>query len=420
MKAFRRLTAAIAIGIVPAVQGCGTAPPDTTARPASTSAPSNSLPGGAVVPPQYRATYAELAANIVDLQNQDGAGSRDPGGPRGGPVIACGLELADGNRGRSLLAPTTLPRIVQVLDRFEQLGVEGVMLEVGYPLLLPSFPDSSAYLRFYSQVAADIAARHMILSIELNPVFRDPQISSVHPDYRGLTVTTYAAQQRHEAQIVIDDLHPKYLTVLDEPSTFAYNLGLPIAHTGAVVSLLDSELSGLDRRGTMIGAGIGTWEDPTVEKAIATETSVDYLSVHVYPTGPSQIATLNAVTSIAAAAGKPLVMDETWLSKSDPSGRPGVGNADVEGKIKNWSFWEPLDARFLDVIVRYARDHGISLVSPFSSDLFFGYVAWSPQLEGQSKAAVNARTFGVEVANLDADRYSTVGEAYGMITRARS
>jgi hypothetical protein len=331
--------------------------------------------------------------------------------------MAGALNLADGNRGSALLGPGTLTEIAQVLDDFEQMGVGAVMLEIGYPMLLPDFPDSGAYLAFYEKVASLAAARSMALSVELNPVFPDPRISSLHPDYRGLTTATYATEQRQEAQLVIDDLHPKYLTLLDEPSTFAYNLGLPIARAGAVVAVLNEELDGLRRGTTMIGAGIGTWESPGIEQAIATRTSVDYLSVHLYPTGPDQIATLDRVTEIAAQSSKPLVMDETWLSKSNPSGRPGAGNAVVEQTEKNWSFWEPLDARFMTAVVGYARAHGLALVAPFSTDLFFGYVDWSRSLQASPSSALRTRASDVELSNIElsnieADRVDAVGTAY--------
>jgi len=381
--------------------------PDT-----ATSVPSTSASVPASVPAQFRGDYATLEANISDLQRQQDQGATDPVHPASGTITAGALNVADGNRGRSLLAPGTLAEVGAVLDRFQDLGIKGVMLEVGYPMLLPSFPDSSAYLAFYKSVASMVSAHSMVLSIELNPIFTNPQISSLDPDYSGLTVSSYADTQRQEAQLVIDQLHPRYLTLLDEPSTFASNLGLPIANSAAVVSLLNQELSGLDRGTTLVGAGIGTWESAAIEEAIATRTSVDYLSVHVYPTGPEQLSTLDQVTSIAARAEKPLVMDETWLSKSDPTGRPGKGNAVVEQTEKEWSFWEPLDATYLTTITAYAKSHGISLISPFSTDLFFGYVPWTTALASGPGKNVRVTASRIELSNIESGQPDPVGLAY--------
>lgn len=386
----------------------------STQRTATTAPSGSGSTGGsnpaAAVPAEYQSTARTLTADIANLRSQDGAGSV-VGTPQS-TTMAGVLEVADGNRGQALLRPQTLSVANTMLDRFQAMGMTGVMIEVGYPMMLPDFPDSAAYLSFYEQVADAVHARDMSLSIELNPIFTNPQISTLHPDYSGLTVASYAEQQAQEAQIIIDDLHPTYLTLLDEPSTFAYNLSLPIATPAACVGLLDAELAHIDRGTTKLGAGIGTWENPTIDQAIATETDVDYLSVHVYPTGPQQIATLNEVTDVAAMAHKPVVMDETWLSKSNPVGAPGVGNPVIEGKIKNWSFWEPLDEQYLSAITTYARDHGFAFLAPFSTDLFFAYLTWTPTLETLSKGQVQARLSQIQLPAMDAGRLSPVGSSY--------
>lgn len=382
-----------------------------------TTAGSGAAQGQASVPQMYLATYDELSSNLSDLEAQGSAGVVDPVGVPGGPVMAGAINLADDNRGTSLLEPEVLPEIADELDTFADLGMEGVTLQVGYPMLLPSFPNSGAYLSFYEHVSQMVAAHQMTLLVELQPVFPEPQISSLHPDYSGLTLATYEAQQRQEAQIVIDDLHPHYLTVLDEPSTFAANLGLHFANPLGVVGLLDAELDGLDRGSTLVGAGIGTWESPAIEQAIATKTSVDYLAVHLYPTGEAQIKVLNEVTAIAASARKPLVMDETWLSKADPSGRPGPGGAAKETVEEKWSFWEPLDERFLSEVTTYARAHGLSFVAPFSTDLFFGYVNWTQSLQDAPDSTVRSQAAVVEEPNIIARQVDPVGEAYASAIR---
>lgn len=115
---------------------------------------------------------------------------------------------------------------------------------------------------------------------------------------------------------------------------------------------------------------------------------------------------------IAAAAHKPLVEDETWLSKSDRAGRPGVGNPVIEQKIKNWSFWEPLDEQYLSAMTTYARDHGFAFMSPFSTDLFAGYLRWTPARQALTKGQVAALTAKVQMTNLATGTLSPTGLAY--------
>jgi len=414
-SAAARAAAVLVLGALTVCAACGptqasgastTTDPGAAATNPRTPSAAGELAG---VPAEYRATYRQLVSNLADLQQQDSAGAVD--GPVGQTTMAGALEVADGNRGLGLLEPSTMSTVTATLDEFQSLHMTGVMLEVGYPMLLPTFPNSAAYLSFYEQVANQVHARSMTLLIELNPIFPNPQISSLHPDYAGLTVATYAAQQAEEAQIIVDDFHPTYLTLLDEPSTFAANLGLPIATPAGAVEVLGDELPGIDRGTTLLGAGIGTWENPAIERAIAM-TGVNYLSVHVYPTGTRQIAALDQVTQIAAAAHKPLVEDETWLSKSNPDGRPGAGNAVVEQKIKDWSFWAPLDGQFLAAMTTYARDHGFAFVSPFSTDLFAGYLAWTPARDALTKGQVDRLAARVQLANLATGTLSSTAVAY--------
>lgn len=405
---------AVVVPILVVVAGCSTSAASTQPKTRSHSEAASAPPA---VPVQYRALYATLSANIADLDRQGTAGSVDPVALAGTTSLGAHLDLAAGNRGSALLERATIGDVTEELDRFEQMGMKGVMVSIAYPMLLPWFENASAYLHFYEQVAALIAARSMFMSVELNPAFSDPQLSTLHPDYRGLTISSYATGQRQEAQLIIDDLHPRYLTLLDEPSTFASVLRLPIATAPAVVSLLNQELDGLQTGTTMLGAGIGSWENPGIEKAIATQTGVNYLSVHVYPTGAQQITNLDQVTTIASTARKPLVIDETWLSKSNPNGSPLPGSAVNEQKIKDWSFWEPLDIRFLQAITDYASSHGVSFVSPFSSGLFFGYVHWSRWLQQAAKSTVSAEESRAELSNIGADHLDALGQAYEKVAR---
>jgi hypothetical protein len=122
-----------------------------------------------------------------------------------------GAELlaANGNLGTSLLRPGLLDGISRTLDRFGELGVKGVTIELGFPLLLSSFPNYAQYLAFYQQVAAAVRTHRMLLSVEENAIFANTVFSSLQPDYAGLTLDTYAAGQRTQTQLIIDELRQR-------------------------------------------------------------------------------------------------------------------------------------------------------------------------------------------------------------------
>jgi hypothetical protein len=372
------------------------------------------------VPAPYRALVATLNQQVSSFATEVGSSSS-----KGHTVLAASLIAADGNIGQGLLAPAALTRASTMLRRLHQMGPRGVMLEVGFPLLLPSFANSTGYTSFYEQLAAMIHADGMTLSIEQNPVFASSQISSLHPDFSGLTVASYADEQRQEAQIIIDTMHPSYLTVLDEPDTFGSNLSLPLNAPATGVALVERELSGLNRGSTKVGAGTGTWTSPAYDEALLTGTSIDYLSVHVYPLAQADVDNLNTDVSAAAQAHKPVVMDETWLYKDlltgnfDSTGtiHANPAGAANEQKLDTYSFFEPIDQRFLTLITRYARTHGVLFVSPFSTLNFFASVDWTPALDAASEQVPRAAQSRAAVAAMTAGTLTTVGTGYRQLAR---
>ena len=365
-------------------------------------------PATDLVPAKYASLVTRLGSQVDDLAARAATGTA-----KGTPVMGAELLAANGNLGTSLLRPGVMDGINLTLDRFEAMGIGGVTVELGFPLLLSSFPDHARYLAFYEQVAAAVRAHGMLLSIEENAIFANTVFSNLKPDYAGLTLDTYAAGQRAEAQVIIDHLRPAYLSILDEPDTFATNLGLPLNSASAAVRVVNAELAGLRRGSTKIGAGTGTWSDPAIDAALAGKTGIDYLSVHVYPIDPKSLANLDTVSALAARTHKPVVLDETWLFK----GGNLSGGVVLDAKVGSFSFFAPLDVRFLQAIVAYAGSHGFAYVSPFWSSQLFAYLAWTPALDAASYPVVHQQATAVQVAAITHGRLSATGLAYSRLIR---
>jgi hypothetical protein len=361
------------------------------------------------VPAEYQPLYDQLSTELQDLQ---GRASAHTGSPTSPPVFGAELLGANGNIGAALLKSTTLSGIGITLDRMEQMGVRGVTVDVAFPLLTSTFPDHAAYLTFYEQVAAAVKAHNMILSVEENPVFARTQYSSVTPDYSGMTIASYAAAQREQAQLIVDNLQPAYLSILDEPDTFSGNLHLSLDSAPSAVAVVKSELTGLRRGTTKIGAGTGTWSDPAIDQALAAQTSIDYLSVHVYPIDHTSVDNLDQVSTISIQTGKPIVLDETWLYKSEGPGLVSAAAASQAFQLDTFGFFEPLDQRFLAAMTAYARNHGFLYVSPFWSGQFFGYLHWTPALDVAGYSALKQQANQSQSPNIVANRLSALGSSY--------
>ena len=365
-------------------------------------------PTGAVaaVPTQFQSAYAAVEAEVQSF-------AREIPAPPAHAKATIGTELlsANGNIGAALLAPNAITGVENELDAFQSLGIKGVTVDVSFPLLLSSTAESSGYLRYYEQVANQVKRRHMVLSVEENPIFAGTPLTSLQISYAGLTLARYANEQREQAQTIIDDLHPNYLTVLDEPDTFSDALGIDVNSPTNAVQVVSRELAGLRREGTKVGAGTGTWSPTSIDEALLAHTSVDYLDVHVYPLGPQQLSNLRADTAAAKADHKPLVMDETWLNKPTATEGSGPAGAPAELKEKSYSFWEPLDEEYLTAMYSYVGSQGYSYVSFFDgARAFFGYLPWSPQLEAATYRSFTSTYNRLVAVNMRQSQYSGTGQ----------
>ena len=332
------------------------------------------------VPSEYQSQYTQVQSEVSSFSKQVAKAPVHPS-----TIIGTELLAANGNIGTGLLVPGELSGVEAELDAFQTLGINAVTVDVSFPLLLSSTPQSSQYLSYYEQVAQQIRLRNMVLSVEENPIFSGTPLTSLSISYAGLTLASYASEQQAQAQLIVDDLQPEYLTILTEPDTFTDTLGIDLDTPGAAVEVVNDELDGLRRGNTAVGAGTGTWSDPAIDHELLVQTSIDYLDVHVYPLGPSAISNLTTDVQAATAAHKTLVMDETWLNKPTPTEGSGPSGAPEELKVKSYSFWEPLDDQFVSAMVTYARSHGFAYVSLFDgARCFFGYLTWSPTLDSAS------------------------------------
>ena len=99
-------------------------------------------------------------------------------------------------------------------------------------------------------------------------------------------------------------------------------------------------------------------------------------------------------TQLAQEAGKPIVADEIGLYKTTGGEGAGPATADAIYRRDVYSFWTPLDVRFLQAMEAWAQKAGASYISVFWATQFFAYLDWTPELDtapfGQLTAASNA------------------------------
>ena len=355
-------------------------------------------------PVEYVDLYAGLDAKLKAI---DGVVTARSTGGKHDVTFSAELLPANANIGEPLFREQTWPAVLLNLDRLQQLGVRGVKVAVKYPVLIPSFPRSADYLEFYRRVGQEVRRRNLKLLVQMTDGFRESAFSAlpVEPYYAGLTWERYRREKRQMAETIIREIRPDYLTVQNEPGTQAHNTGLPMTVQN-VTDLLEYVTRGLDKRGVLVGAGAGTWEDLAYAQSLARIGGLDYLDMHIYPITRDYVNDRAfRFAEIAQRAGKRVVIGEAWLYKASDqdlragnvAAAPGLFARDV------FSFWEPLDAQFVTTVVKLSHAVKIDFTSFFWSRYFFGYADYSERTGRLSPGELSRLANAAAGRNMTAD-----------------
>ena len=327
-----------------------------TTGTSSATEPSISSP----VPPPYQARYNALRSQLITF-----AALPARTVSHSTTVIASALEPANGNLMHpGVLQTNLLSSATTLVHRMKALGETGVTIQVNFPLLLSTFPDSAEYTTFYGDVAQVVHQAGMTLAVEENPLFGNISTLPIASFYSGLTLQSYAADDHQMAQTIIDVMHPTYLSILTEPDTYTaviHQPGIDLNSPTTGAQFVNLVMGGLQQDGTLVGGGTGSWINPSYDQLLLAQTPIDYVDMHVFPIAQSDLTNMTSQVSSATAAHKRIVVTECWLYKESSGGAPldNVQAAPNEQKIETYSFWEPLDQQFLTTMVRYARQQAV-------------------------------------------------------------
>ncbi|HID07791.1 MAG TPA: hypothetical protein EYP10_11670, partial [Armatimonadetes bacterium] len=84
-----------------------------------------------------------------------------------------------------------------------------------------------------------------------------------------------------------------------------------------------------------------------------------------------------------------------------------------------FSFWEPLDEKFTEVMIHFAHCHRVQFLSLFWSRHLFAYLDYSDELEKAPVTIAFQRANHATVRNLLMGRYSNMGKHYSALIRGR-
>lgn len=325
------------------------------------------------VPREYRALYGELAIKLDELI------ARIPSrwnGRRAGTAIGVELLVANSNRGEVLLTDRVFSATTLTLDRLQDLGVRSVALSIQFPILTSSYPRSADYCDFYRRVAREIRRRGLVLVVEMGTTFREPEFSKVTVNYSGLTMKSFNAQLRQMARRIVENLRPDYLTILNEPDTQANNTGLNFSVPNYETTIRHVA-EGLEHGGAHLGAGAGTWSKMGYFSALVRIPELDYIDMHIYPVqGDFVIDRVIRVANMAQKQRKGVSIGEAWLYKV--SGEELGRLSPVKAFARDvYSFWEPLDTRFVEVLVGLSHHVHAEFCSFFWMKYLYAYLDYN-------------------------------------------
>lgn len=413
----------------------------------------------AAVPSNYQSLYQGLQSNIATdlaLVSAQWSGVKYP-------VNYSATLLSANHNGGLRIFFTNLTGVDQELDALQALGINAVMVTVGFPIFDPNFyqfigqtPTQAQqtvqnYLTFYELVAQDIHGRKdiygkpMRMIVEANPLLTvDNAGTNLDPTryYQSLNFTTYQQRRSASTVIIAQNVKPDYLIVQSEPDTDARDDYRPELNTPAtdvaMVQKLVNDLEAASVPGLhssiMLGSGMGAWQaswqdylgTPGAATGLLGITGLDCIDNHIYYlTGQSasgmaaELDVSMQMIDSAHAAGKRASIAEFWLDKSLIVGE---NPSDVWAR-DTFDFMAPLDQQFAPVLFKLANEKSVDYLSAFNDTLFWAYEPYAslpclplyPGVGSQNLACDNAilsAANGASALALSLGRLSSVGAAY--------
>jgi hypothetical protein len=366
----------------------------------------------APVPAKYKREYNQTAADLTAYEQAIAAMPTYSTTPANGRTGFVELLDANGNRQAALLKPTAMTGVNQSLDAFKRLGVGGVVIGVKLPLLLPQYtPQAAQYTQFFAKAADAARARGFVVDVELGPLFCGTDYAHCSYHY-PTTPAGWAKLTAQQARTVIDSVHPDYLDLISEPSTEAILTGIKSLQTlNGFRTFVSDTVNAIGIHGsTKLMAGAASWFPATFDQSIVG-SGIDGLVTHVYPATAGTAANLVATSRVAHNAGLPIIADEVWLYKGSATASGSVQASNEQGALNCFSFWEPLDVRFIRATREWATKTGSPLMSGFWSWLAFAYSTWTPALDAKSSPQIQAQNYEAAASALSKGKYTDTGLA---------
>jgi hypothetical protein len=371
------------------------------------------MPAPDRVPETFQMTYRELDA---EFQRQLPLIQLPWGQKTSRTAFGVDLLVANRLRGEVLGNDPVMETRALMLDRLKALGVGCVSLNLQYPLLTRAHPRTPEYRAFYRGLAAEIRRRGLAIVAEIGSGSAAPKLGQMEADLRGLNRSRFNSGLREMAEAVIADIRPDHLTLLSEPDTQTRNTGLTFspAEFAATVKHVARDLK---PPGIRIGAGAGTWTALEYFKALAAIPELDYLDLHIAPIqhGFAAERALKAA-EIARSSGKGISIGAAWLYKVWGREFDRIPPAEAFSRDV-YSFWQPLDEHFVELIANLAHGIQAEFCSFFGTTYLFGYMDFTADTGRLQPAELVRLSDQTADENIGKGTLSATGQKFGQVIK---
>src|ERR1035441_2524121 len=384
---------------------------------------SGEFPCSASTPPPVPTSFQDLYTSLNNyLDSFNTTLNSQWNGVKYPVLFTANLWDASAAGGPQLTGANSLANVQAQLQELKAMGVQAVTVEVGFPMLYePFFSSQSQYqqfVTFYQNVAASVRAQGLKLIVDNECLLVGKVLSGWNPApfYATLNWEQYQEARAQTAVVIAQTMQPDYMVVLEEPDTEAMMTGQSAVNTvsGAtsMLSLILSSLQQAGGPGVKVGAGVGTWLGQYQQFIQSFVTlPVDFIDMHVIPVNYSYLPNALAIASIAAAAGKPVTITQTWLHKVRDS-ELNVLTSDQILARDPFSFWAPLDAYFVQTMEKLAYCTQMTFLDIFQSIFFWAYLPYDVSTENLTPSQILSQATQQSQQNMMAASYTSTALSY--------
>lgn len=373
------------------------------------------------VPSQYQSQYS----SVQSLLNQFNSSLGPSPSIVNNFTYAAELLPANGNQGTALFNANNLNNVETNLKALKTMGVKGVTIALGYPLLDPTFPNNQQYLQYFKTVVSMCHQEGIIVDIESQVLFANTPYSPLSFDWSKLSYSEFVTKHIAQDNLICSQIKPDILEIGVEADTEAQLTGYSQLNTpSGWTSYINQLLDGINKNGCKLTAGAGDWlANPTQwVQGFIGNPNLDYLSTHSYPIVSPFLNNLISLGQFAQEHNIRIVFDEEWDTKVlhpvNSGGGGGYGGPEATQQDV-FSYWIPIDTQFQQLMAKYSQIYPCDFLSAFPGDYyFFAYLTWTPQLDQLTFFQLHNILNPIMLQNMANFTVSPTGAAYATLALA--